>query len=419
MVDSSIKRLYADLRDTPKGKWAAFLGAGASYDYGIPTMIEMSAMLREMIMGDKPEHEISSKTLETLKLLLVTTTDDRIIWNIEQLLTRLHQLHQASSGAGLPFVPTTAAIGKKELDPEDIQRASNELLLFLAKMCELSAKEHADHGNGSVEYLSDFIRIFSAFGNVLNIFTVNIDLCIEAAMVRLSQRPRQLRRPDFPMVDGFDTCLVPTFDLSNYRRNISPRDDLRPVYYWKLHGSVDWTFSSPLGESPSSQQSDDGNEDHSFNDQSIIMRKSDIGRWEELHKCDALSLPPDTTKGRIAIFPTPEKYLQTYTFPYMDLFEAFRRTLEEIELLLVVGTSFPDQHILSAVRSFVQRDNVQLFVVDPSMNRNKLVELFGDFGTIQPVISMGFNDFIQQFAELESLEEEEMGDSKLEEAKSE
>ena len=45
MSEDAIKNFHTDLRKS-KGKFALFLGAGFSYDYGIPTMDEMAQILR-------------------------------------------------------------------------------------------------------------------------------------------------------------------------------------------------------------------------------------------------------------------------------------------------------------------------------------------------------------------------------------
>jgi hypothetical protein len=169
------------------------------------------------------------------------------------------------------------------------------------------------------------------------------------------------------------------------------------VYYWKLHGSVDWTYSQAI----SADGSGEGERDYS--DQSIIVRRVDSSLSDNLVNCSALSTKQSDGSKRIVIFPTPAKYSQTYTVPYMDLFEAFRRTLEEIELLICIGTSFPDQHIRSAIRSFVERDSTLLFVVDPRMKDNDLKSLVGVSRSVQPVISMGFSEFVQEFTRLDTM----------------
>ncbi len=140
-----------------------------------------------------------------------------------------------------------------------------------------------------------------------------------------------------------------------------------------------------------------------YSDQSIIVRRVAGSLSDKLANCGARSVKQSNGNKRIVIFPTPAKYSQTYTVPYMDLFEAFRRTLEEIELLICIGTSFPDQHIRSAIRSFVERDNTLLFVIDPQVKSDNLKSLFGVSRSVQPVISMEFSLFIQEFKTLDAM----------------
>ena len=231
---------------------------------------------------------------------------------------------------------------------------------------------------------------------LVRVFTTNIDLCVEAALVRLSQRSRPNRRPDVVLVDGFESAILPTFNMGCYTRAESAPGNRCAVYYWKLHGSVDWTYAQPLDTAGTK-------EGEGFSDQSRIVRRVNSKLWDNLAKCGALHAKPTAESPPIVIFPTPAKYSQTYTFPYMDMFEAFRRTLEEVELLICVGTSFPDQHIRSAVRSFVERDNTLLFVVDPQVTSDTLKPFFGQSRSIQPVISMGFRKFVQEFKTLEAV----------------
>ena len=68
MPESPVLNLHGSLRGA-KQQWAAFLGAGASYDYGIPTMAEIAGILRELIRDNKAEHGISQPTLKLLKML--------------------------------------------------------------------------------------------------------------------------------------------------------------------------------------------------------------------------------------------------------------------------------------------------------------------------------------------------------------
>jgi len=396
MADSPVLHLHNSLRQA-KERWAVFLGAGASYDYGIPTMAEMANILREIIKDRKPKHGISEPTLG----LLTDLCPDEINgaqWNIEDLLTRLHQLLDVLASPHTGFAAVTTSIGETPVDSEAISRASEELIQFMAAMCDLESHKYTEHGAGRVDYLSDFLLAMATFGTPMNrlvrVFTTNIDLCVEAALVRLSQRSRSDRRPDLVLIDGFEGGILPTFNMGCYRSTVAGPGNRCGVYYWKLHGSVDWTYAQPVG---SNQEG--------FSDQSIIVRRVDKELWGTLTKCQALNAEPRAQEQRIVVFPTPAKYSQTYTFPYMDMFEAFRRTLEEVELLVCIGTSFPDQHIRSAVRSFVERDNTLLFVVDPQLTLQIVNSHFGDSRAVQPLIAMGFEKFVQEFRTLEAVAE--------------
>jgi len=247
MADSPVLGLHNSLRQANE-RWAIFLGAGSSYDYGIPTMVEIANVLREMIKVRKPEHGISDATLGLLAELC-PESERAGDWNIEDLLTRLHQLLDAAASPHAGFATVTAAVGKTRVDSEAIRRASEELTRFMAVMCDLGSGRYTSHGTGRVDYLSDFFVAMASFGSSANrlirTFTTNIDLCVEAAVVRLSQRSRCDRRPDIVLVDGFESAILPTFNMDCYSRpGVNARQCA--LYYWKLHGSVDWTYAQPF-----------------------------------------------------------------------------------------------------------------------------------------------------------------------------
>ena len=397
MPDSPVLHLHNSLRQA-KERWAVFLGAGSSYDYGIPTMVEIANILRDMIKAEKPEHGISDTTLRFLSHLC-PESDEASCWNIEDLLTRLYQLLDVTASPHSGFATVTTNVGETQVDSKAIRLASDELTRFMALMCDLASQKLTTHGTGRVDYLSDFFVAMATFGSSANrlirLFTTNVDLCIEAAMVHLSQRSRSDRRPDIMLIDGFESSILPTFNMGCYTRPSSKLSRCT-LYYWKLHGSVDWTYAQSLKDA-------DREGKEGFSDQSIIVRRIDSKLWKDLADCGSLHAKTAAEEQPIVIFPTPAKYSQTYTFPYMDMFEAFRRTLEEVELLICAGTSFPDQHILSAVRSFVERDNTLLFVVDPQLTNENIRSLFGQSRSVQPVISMGFENFVKEFKTLEAV----------------
>ena len=140
MTDSPVLHLHNSLRQA-KERWAIFLGAGACYDYGIPTMAEIANILRKMIKDSKPEHGITDSTLSLLAELCPDDKDGAD-WNIEDLLTRLHQLLDAAASPHMGFAPVATAVGKTQVDSKAISQASEELTQFMAVMCDLESEEH-------------------------------------------------------------------------------------------------------------------------------------------------------------------------------------------------------------------------------------------------------------------------------------
>jgi NAD-dependent SIR2 family protein deacetylase len=59
MADSPVLNLHNSLRQA-KERWAVFLGAGASYDYGIPTMSEIAEILRGLIR----DYQVNTGSIE-------------------------------------------------------------------------------------------------------------------------------------------------------------------------------------------------------------------------------------------------------------------------------------------------------------------------------------------------------------------
>jgi hypothetical protein len=410
--NDTLKQLYTELRNS-RGKIVVFFGAGSSFDYGIPTMNEMADILVKDVMANKSSCGLSESTLSILSRITGIGKGQEAKapeWNIEQLISRLHQIKEAIINGETYFVPIDALIGKEALDRADIEKAEDELIQFMARLCDFDACEVTTHGDRSIAYIAEFLQMLSAFQNMLKIFTTNIDLCIEAAAVRLSHQSKNKKHKEFILVDGFTSGPIPKFDIRNYLLQ-QPKEQPKifPIFLWKLHGSIDWTFSLPFDDmGPHKEEKE---KKRKFRDDAIICRQTGNNVWNAFYKAQALTLDNDSKGHKIIIFPTPDKYFQTYSNPYIELYETFRRELEmeNNQVVIAVGTSFPDQHIRSAFKSFIQRDNTSLYIIDPdiSLTPERLTELFGSSTGIHPVINMGFKEFIGKLQNIEDLKEEE------------
>lgn len=413
-----IETFYSDIRKAKEGKFAIFLGGGSSYDYGIPTMEEMATMLLDEFKSKAETTVFDEKSKEVLRAILglseekksekKSSAEQTQKWNIEDLLTRLQRIIDATEEDNPNFSDVTASIAGKTFSKEEILSAESKLVEFMVKCYQLDVAKKTTHGDKSVEYLSNFLEFIGEFHNSISIFTTNNDLCIEAAIMRLSQRQRSLKKKEFYLVDGFSHGILPTFSISNFSQIPLSTSNKVAVYLWKLHGSIDWIYCNPIDQSQSQNPRGDSNtQKHVFDDESIICRNIDRNCLKKFQDACALSKDVVFDNAKIMIFPTPSKYSQTFNSPYMDLYQAFRRTLEDIELLLVIGTSFPDGHVNSAIKSFLSRDSSIIYIVDPNLKKEDACKRLGDCRGIQPIIQFGFKDFISKIQKIEASKEED------------
>lgn len=396
----NVEYFYSDLTKLKEGKLAILLGAGASYDYGIPTMHEIAQVLARKLSSPDPDSYFSEESRTVLRAiaglsLFDTTRDtDTVNWNAEDLLTRLYYLEETLSDTG-PFPTAETQISGQSVTREQVIKAQEELTSFLAECLRLDS-EIISRGDRDITYLADFLEFIGRFHRTILIFTTNNDLCLEAAVTQLAHRQQSPQRKEFYLVDGFSTGLLPSFSISNYTLTMPESPERVRVCLWKLHGSIDWTYSNRF----SGDWNPADAENPTFGDHSVICRRSEH-LWNALHHARVIATKaPDRT--RIMIFPSPVKYSQSYTNPYMDLYQAFRRTLEAIEVLLVVGTSFPDAHINSAIKVFLRRKESVMYVVDPNLSDHKVKSILGDHSSIQSVINLGFREFVRQLVEIET-----------------
>ena len=161
----------------------------------------------------------------------------------------------------------------------------------------------------------------------LAIITTNYDTLFEEASEKF----------EFTVIDGFTFSENPYFDSDlfdwNFIREI-PNVKTREVEYkrkiidlLKIHGSLTW--------------------EHDENNK--VRRKN---------KCEV--------ENPIMIFPSTNKYTQSYEAPYFDLLSKFQECLRKPNtLLLTIGFSFADNHIATMIMQAIKRNkSLNLLVSD-------------------------------------------------------
>lgn len=243
-------------------------------------------------------------------------------FNLEDFLSTL--LHYR------PYVPDT--------DKEKFNNSIKKILQLIKENTNYSYdSKELNHGK-----LLNFLSSLSVKdGNKFSVITTNYDVLIEEAAAD----------NNFVIFDGFNFTPRPKFDSSMFEWNLVKEVqniNTREVEYKektfnlvKIHGSLTW------------EKQDDG----------TILRKDK----------DSIK---DTDK-MVMVFPSSDKFAQSYQEPYFELFTKFQDLIKRPNTLLISsGFSFADAHISKMITQALKNNTslkllVTDFNIDPNREYNK------------------------------------------------
>lgn len=190
----------------------------------------------------------------------------------------------------------------------------------------------------------------SLLSKQINIFTTNIDICLEKA----------LEYKGFEYNDGFSGNFNPKFDLSNYKKSLFKRSlhfenvsEIPMFNIYKIHGSLTWevmrdkiVFSKDLKQV---KNIDDVN----VTPGTMIDIEDEDSIADLETKVDAITYSTEIDDfmreyEKLAIVnPTKDKFRETIlNQTYYELLRIYANELEkENTVLFVMGFSFADEHI--------------------------------------------------------------------------
>ena len=228
--------------------------------------------------------------------------------------------------------------------------------------CVLKAKEgYWAH----VEFLQKLTARKSSLPRV-EVYTLNYDTLFEQAA----------NRAGMIVIDGFSFSLPRTFSGRNFDLDIVCRERMRlkgeenflpnVFHLIKLHGSVDW-----------------------YRDGDKVIQ------------CEA-----GDEEKRVMIYPSSEKYEESYEQPFFEAMSRFYAALRREEtLLIVIGFGFADRHISNAIVEAVrQNPSFHLMIVDYGkkekggvqyVNLNQYTEVFKNIGPKISIVQGAFSDFVE------------------------
>lgn len=174
-------------------------------------------------------------------------------------------------------------------------------------------------------------------GNKFSVVTTNYDVLIEEAGAE----------NNFVIFDGFNFTPLPKFDSNMFEWNLVKEVqnvNTREVEYKektfnlvKIHGSLTW------------EKQDNGD----------IVRKNK----DSITKTDKM----------VVVFPSSDKFAQSYQEPYFELFTKFQELIKRPNTLLISsGFSFADDHISKMVTQALKNNSsLKLLVTDFNIDPNR------------------------------------------------
>ncbi|WP_310555089.1 SIR2 family protein [Flavobacterium sp.] len=248
----------------------------------------------------------------------------------------------------------------------DIDKIIKEIEKIIKVNCSLKLPENAPH--------SLFIEKITKRKVTLprvKIFTLNYDTLFEQAG----------RKKNFTIIDGFSFSHPRTFSGRNFDLDIVSRNSSRVkeednfvqkvFHLYKPHGSVDWAKEG----------------------YDIIQK--------------------DEVENPLMIFPKDSKYESSYEQPFFEMMSRFQQNLRNENVLLIcVGFSFSDKHIVTAiVEALEQNPGFQLMVVNKDIDTTSetfkpIFEASKKHNNIVLIDEL-FEDFANNFPDLKSYNQED------------
>ena len=274
---------------------ALFLGAGASVPYNKPTIKKLD--------------EIFSVKLEKYSDFLSAYPDT------EYALTAIQNIIKFSESLGGEWLFKNHA-------PDVVLRLQDLENKIHAAIYDIYSWDH-DYNKIASVIFSSLFNFIQELGSEITVFTTNYDKSVEEYCSQ--------HKHDFRCIDGF---FPPgeRFVWSRHHTDQNENENMRDVYLYKLHGSLDWTTHSIDGPIKTSVE-------------------------------QMCALAPNLNKD-LLVYPTLLKYDAEYDWLFTEIFDEFSKRLEVQDACVVVGFSFRDEKILKRLIEFI-KDGKKLILVDP------------------------------------------------------
>lgn len=297
------------------------LGAGASYEAGIPTSPLMIERLEALLSSNDKWKNFQSLYYFVKSAIhyadgISGKFNRDVNYNIERLVNALSELNRKVEHPLYPFIGSWN-IKLMELGGNDFEKVRNLRQKILEELQDdwvlLGDYSDSDYYRGLFEFANDYEY-------PLRVFSLNYDLCVERNCI------------DEALERGFRDGRV--WDWRNFEY---PEGEEPNLFLYKLHGSIDWYRGI--------------NKNLTFSDEPAKIKP------EQLE----------------IIFGTD--YKLQYTDPFLFFAYQFRQWTLEAKLIITIGYGFGDEHINGilgqAIENVSDPNERKLLAVAPFRNEEE------------------------------------------------
>jgi hypothetical protein len=296
------------------------LGAGASFEAGIPTSPMMIKKL-ESLLDQGGKWEDFRELYHFVKSAIYFGDgisgkfEPHVNYNIERLVNILSEINRKVEHPLYPFIATwnTKLIELGGMGFENVRDFKQHILQELQNdWVLLDNYSKSDYYGGLFDFRKDF-------QHPLRVFSLNYDLCVER------------NRESATIERGFGESRT-----WHWRNFDYPEQEQPDIFLYKLHGSIDWLR--------------DDNENLTYTDEPAKIKPDRLG----------------------IIFGTD--YKLQYIDPFLFFAYQFRQWTLEAKLIIAIGYGFGDEHINAilgqALKSSSNPDERRLLAVAPFEKEN-------------------------------------------------
>lgn len=357
-----------------------FLGAGASYEVGMPLVWEFS---------------------NTLRINLLKRIDSKL-FNIDENQELRNVLTNLLSNQDIHYEEVVGELEKLYLKSHKERKAINGVLAQLIECIQLLLLE--DQMN-TLKLLSEKIKDYYGIidlvnrQGVLNVFSLNHDIVFEEIC---DHYEIAYRDGFFPLANNYNNVanfkIVTREKLESGEINLFKANE-KGVNLIKLHGSLDifaaedknlFLKTSGSGESIGSHL------------QEIIKVENtnlDICTRDKLRTTNELCVYDKNNELqflRRSLLSGAHKFQDRFEqIAPIAFFDAFKKQLKNINELIVIGYGFGDPHVNDVLHSWILDESRKITIYDP--HRKDLPSFLSEYASRTSIVHGGLSDFFLSF----------------------